>query len=53
MKEKNVIIVPVDALYARDLFVDLAQTYETITIHTGKYHYRIIAENQKKEDESE
>ena len=37
MKEKNVIIVPVDALYARDLFVDLAQTYEA----------------QKKEDESE
>lgn len=53
MKEKNVIFVPIDALYARDLFVDLAQTYETITIRKVKYHYEIIAENPKKEDESE
>lgn len=53
MKEENEIFVPMDALYARDLFVDLAQEYEKITIETKEDYYKVTTFNKKEEKENQ
>lgn len=50
MEDRNVVLIPTDSLYARDLFVDLAQDYDKVIIQKRGFHYEVTTVMIKEEE---